>query len=246
MSDSTVVSISAVSSALFRLKHAVESLIPNQSLDIPAGYYTSMDCGMNIEVDNVIIKSSFRNVVIDCLGMERHFNISGSNVTIEGLLLIKGTSTTGDGGCILIHGNQTIVRDSRFIDCVAAKHGGAISVSSVKAQVSLEGVSILRSEAALGGGVWSRGLLDLVNCTLTFNNARLHGGAVFVQGPNAFLNARQTIISSNTAFGGYGGGISMTVRDVAVIMCPDQVMVTPDGGGATLNNCTMENTWAET
>ncbi len=241
-----VYTVASDQSENFSLRHAVESLMPNQTLNVPPGYYTSVDCGMNIRVDNVTIKSSLGDVVIDCSSMDRHFIIRGSNVTIEGLLLLNGTSTTGCGGCMLIHGNHTIVRNSRFVNCWAAEHGGAISISNLKTGVSLEGVSIQQSEATSGGGVWSRGLLALDNCILTFNTARQHGGAVFVQGPHAFLTAQQTIISSNTAFGGYGGGISMMVRNESVTSCPDQVMIAPDGGGAILNNCTMENNWAET
>ena len=58
-------------------------------------------------------------------------------MTIEGLLLVNGTSTIGDGGCMLIHGNHTVVRDSIFTNCWATEHGGAISVSGVKAQVNI-------------------------------------------------------------------------------------------------------------
>jgi predicted outer membrane repeat protein len=234
----------------FKLKKSVESLQSSQSLDIPPGYYTSLDCGIDVQADNVTIKSSMRNVVIDCLGMARHFNISGSNVTIEGLLLLNGTSPTDtpnnilDGGCILIQGNNTVIRDSSFVNCWAAENGGAISVSNMKTFVRLAGVNIRQSNASLGGGVWSRGLLTLDNCTLTFNTARLHGGAVFIQGPNSFLTVRQTIISSNTAYGGCGGGISMMVQNITVPSCPDQLLVTPDGGGAILNECTMQNNLA--
>jgi hypothetical protein len=214
---------------------------------------------MAIHGDNIIVKSSLRNVVIDCLGTERHFTISGSNVTIEGLLLVNGASSSStdcagdllacsstlDGGCMLIHGNQTVIRDSSFVNCWAAERGGAISISSPKTVTSLIGVNILQSEATVGGGLWSRGLLSLQNCTLAFNYARLHGGAVFVQGTKAFLLARQTIISSNTAYGGHGGGISMMVRNEAVPDCRDQEQIVPDGGSAILNEVTIVNNWAE-
>jgi hypothetical protein len=147
---------------------------------------------MEIDVDNVHIKASFPDVVVDCLGERRHFTIRGTNVTIEGLMLVNGSSETDkclgghlscpitlDGGCLLIHGNHTVIRNSTFVNCWASEHGGAISESKSNATVILEAVSIQHSTATRGGGVWSRGLLTLNNCTFSFNHARLHGGALF-------------------------------------------------------------------
>ena len=244
------------SSGPFDLKKSVASLKPNQFLDIPPGNYTSTDCGIDVVVDNVLIQASSRKVEIDCSGFDRHFIIHGSNVTIEGLSLVNGASQTGrmqdpfdyqdtsDGGCLLIYGNHTIVRDTSFVNCQSSENGGAISVAKMNAVVRLEAVSIQGSMATHGGGVWSCGLLALENCTLAFNNATLHGGAVFVQGPNSRLTARKTVISYNSAYGGYGGGICMMLRNVSVTHCPDQVTVVPDGSGAILSDCLVRGNWA--
>ena len=230
----------------------MESLRPYQTLHIPPGNYTSIDCGMDVHVDNIQIKASSLNVVIDCAGKERHFTIRGFNVTIEGLFLINGAAVRDDctvdrfdcsdtlnGGCMLVYGNYTVVRNSTFVNCLAAEHGGAISISNMSAVVSLEGVSILHSEASHGGGVWSRGSLNLNNCTLNFNSASFFGGAVFVQGPNAFLTARHSSFSHNFAYES-GGGISMMVRNESNLNCVD----VPDGGNAIFFECNMNNNWA--
>ena len=244
-------------SECFSLKEAVESLSPYRSLYIPPGNYTSAECGMEIRVDNVLISASFPNVVIDCFGTDRHFTIRGSNVTIEGLLLMNGASqavdcegnhlgchSTKDGGCVLIHGNNTKIQDSAFLNCWAAGHGGAISIANMSAAVSLKAISISQSKAAQGGGIWSRGTLVLYNCSLTFNNASLDGGGIYIQGPGAFLTARRTIIGNNTAYSGCGGGIAMMVRNVSVTDCPVQELVTLDGGSVLLDDCQMHKNWA--
>ena len=235
----------------FSLKKSIESLRPNQLLDIPPGNYTSTDCGVVILSDNVIIKASRSNVLIDCAGKARHFFIISSNVTIEGLLLVNGASEIDNcasdrpcdilnGGCMLIYGNQTVVRDSMFVNCTAVQNGGAICISNVNSRVSLERVGILSSQASSGGGVWSPGVLDMDNCSLTFNTASLEGGALLIQGPGAYLNAQNTIFNNNTAWR-CGGGISMMVRNSTT--CVGRV---PNGGVAVLSGVTMQNNWAAT
>jgi fibronectin-binding autotransporter adhesin len=224
------------------LKKSILSLRPNQTLQVPPGNYTAEDCGIDFDVDHVHIQASQQNTVIDCGGIERHFTIRGLNVTIEGLQLENGAQE--DGGCLLIHGNQTVIRRSILTNCSASGHGGAISITNISAIVTLEDVEISRSKATFGGGVWSRGNLNLINCSLFFNNAKMHGGAVFLQGPDAFLSARQTAIGFNTAVGGYGGGIAMMVRNEAITFCPDQTGIVPYTGGASLSGCSVYNNWA--
>ena len=212
----------------------MQTLADNQILEIPPGNYNSSDCGINITANNVVLRASFGTVVIDCSASERQFIISGSNVTIDGIILRHGSSYMDecagdhllcphklDGGCILIFGNHTTVKNCSLMGCWAAQHGGALSIVNEDSFVLLQRTNVSHSDAAHGGGLWSRGLLELEDCVLVSNTARMHGGAVSAQGPRTFLAARRTLLSNNAALYGQGGAISLMVSNQSSAGCTD-------------------------
>ena len=191
-----------------------------QLLDIPPGHYNWTDCGINISADNITIRAPFGKVVLDCVGSNRHMIVTGNHVEINGFVLLRGATpehcdgnfcADQNGGCILILGIDTVIRNTRAQDCSAWRNGGAISVS-YSATVVLDGVQINNSTGFFGGGIWSAGSLTLDNCSFSGNTADTDGGAVFLQGPTAFLIAHNAWFGDNVAVSGSGGAI--TIRTV--------------------------------
>jgi predicted outer membrane repeat protein len=195
-------------------------------LNVPPGLYGGSECGVNIYADNVTIRASPGEVVIDCNGEERHLTVYGQNVNIEGLILVNGSSKSEectdshrtcsiilDGGCILIFGNNTLIRNSTVSGCRAARHGGGISVPDNDVHIEFHGVVISNSTAQRGAGIWSHGHLTLMDCSFIANTASGDGGAVSVQGPGASLFAMHTLFSRNVALRGCGGGIAAMTKN---------------------------------
>ena len=86
-------SLIRVGDTLLGISDAIGKLSPGEVLELPPGYYTgSRNCGIVIGEDNVVIRSSMGlgTVVIDCNLRSRHFDITGDNVSLEFLSLIRG------------------------------------------------------------------------------------------------------------------------------------------------------------
>ena len=207
----------------FKLKDSIQLLTSGQSLSVPPGYYNQTDCGILVSMNNVMIRATVGQVILDCSFEDRHFSIEGHNVVIDGLIMIRGSSSKGNytdyltypakmnGGCMLIFGNNTEVRNSIIKECYSSGRGGAISIERPGVSTRLDRVSIVDSTAVYGGAIWSYGHLTVNSSNFSSNTAEWDGGAIFVQGFNASLHAWHTTFSDNFA-NGVGGAISIAAQ----------------------------------
>ena len=205
----------------FSLKKSIQELKRGQILDVPTGNYGLQDCGNIVLADNVVIRNSDGTAILSCRGKDRHFIIRGRNVTLTGFVLTDGaTSQDGcsenntaclaemDGGCVKIVGNNAMVKDCSFSDCVAARNGGAISLTGSDIYARMEGVNVSFSKAMNGAGIFSYGGLTLERCAFRNNLAENDGGAIVLYGSSASLRAKDSMFISNTALAGHGGAIA--------------------------------------
>ena len=89
-------SLIRVGSSLIGIAEAVKRLSPSEVLELPPGYYTgSRNCGVNIDKDNVTVRSSMGlgRVIIDCNFRSRHLIIISENVHLDFLYLVPVSYT---------------------------------------------------------------------------------------------------------------------------------------------------------
>ena len=88
------------------------------------------------------IRGSARGTLLDCAERQRHFVITGANVTLQALHLIHGSalpracvgraadggpcSLDPDGGCVLVLGKDARLLGCNLTACRAAGRGGGI------------------------------------------------------------------------------------------------------------------------
>lgn len=143
--------------------------------------------------------------VLDGSGTVRALSVgTGSNVTVEGLV-IKGGSTTGFGGGIENRGILT-VKESTFSENSAAD-GGAIAIMLGGTLTVEDSTLSHNTTTGVGGGA----LIDLGTATvdrslIIGNEAPFNGGGINVQA-GASMTVAASTIAGNTS-GAQGGGLS--------------------------------------
>jgi hypothetical protein len=115
--------------------------------------------------------------------------IGNSSVTLQYLDITGGNlGSSGKGGGIFFFGSGALTLDTTTVDSNHADSGGGISINSP-------------SSSALT-------LTLLKNSLVTNNVAATSGGGILLEGNSQLIAiADQTLIGSNQALGGYGGGI---------------------------------------
>ncbi len=161
------------------------------------------------------------NVTIDAQNSSRIFNKTAGSVTIEGVTLTRGLSSTGGAifnssgpltirsstlsgntstgvGGAIFNARQTLnIFDSTLTGNVAGSYGGAID--SYMGSVAVIGSTVSGNSANFGGGAAQRegGTLTIRHSTFTDNTAATRGGGVF--GLVANLVFDHAIVSGNSS-----------------------------------------------
>jgi len=152
-----------------------------------------------------IIGAGADKTIIDADGLDRVFDIHGSNTRIILSDLTISHGNEGQGAGIRNRGNLTlnrvILRDNRTGGNTSNHRGGALYTSS---RCRLTNCSLTRNQAGLGGAIYnsSAGNLTISAATLSQNRA-LQGGALFNGGTASLTN---TTIGGNRA-DFLGGGL---------------------------------------
>ncbi len=184
------------------------------------------------------------NVVLIRIASSPIFQIgAGTNVTLRGLVLKNGSSST-NGGAIINQGTLTI-QNSTLAGNVAVANGGAIyntqslnllndSISGNTAGAggaiystgtftinnsSITGNTVQSGLTPYGGGIYNTGTGTMSNTTLS-NNQGQNGGAIYNSGTitiaDSTLNANSATGTSNTT--GFGGGLEIDLHGQATII----------------------------
>ena len=121
------------------------------------------------------------NLFISGNGTARVFSISGGQVALQGLTVMRG----------------------------AALDGGGIRISGSSTAVTLANVTILSNAATYGGGVYvDSGSATLSGGQVVFNTADSNGGGVYVDESSAVFTQTAGNVGSNTADNGGGVYVS--------------------------------------
>ncbi|MEM9538860.1 MAG: CHAT domain-containing protein [Cyanobacteria bacterium P01_E01_bin.42] len=143
---------------------------------------------INWAVEDLTLEGTGQNkLFLDGGGMNRIFNISANNATIQDLTIQNG-KTSGHGGGILHQGTGTL----------------AIADSTISGNSADLGFSGLITISGSGGGIYSRGNIEVTNSIIADNSSFLNGGGIHAATNASITNS---IVSYNTARGN-GGGIS--------------------------------------
>lgn len=179
---------------------------------IPAGTYlltiAGIDMGaeqgdLNITEDVVILGAGARTTIIDGNQLDTVFDCGSyqSNITISGITIRNGYSTTfGSGGITSLDNNLTLS------DCAIT--GNTLSHAS-----------------SYGGGVYAGGTLNLNRCTVSGNTVQAsatgRGGGVCATygGSSAFTNCTLSGNTVNGGMGGSGGGLAILGNACTITNC---------------------------
>ena len=86
----------------------------------------------------------------------------------------------------------------------STQYGGAI-LGGADSRITLDSVTASESKAHNGGGIYTAGLMTILNSTVSDNEAVLNGGGICTIGQN--LSITNSTVSGNTATGRGGGGV---------------------------------------
>eukprot|EP00961_Rhodomonas_salina_P036453 489845-Rhodomonas_salina.1 len=191
-------------------------------------------CGLQVSVNNITIRGSGVNSVVDCNSTGgRHLHLAAAHTKVESLTFANGRCNSdnacpapGDGGALLISGLEAIISDCAFVNCVASEHGGAVSATPSASFVTLDRVNVRGCISVRGGAVWSRSAEFLIrDSDFQDNHADAFGGAVYV------IFAPLTTVNSNFSYNvalSWGGALFSPFGTISVI-----------GGWFTGNYCDL-------
>ena len=168
-------------------------------------------CGVELHTPNVTVRG-LGDVMIDCSGhSSRHMHILGANITIQGLSFSNGIAENGEnGGCILISGNNAVIKGCNISGCTATWGGGIWVSDDIDFSTVMENVVISGCTAERGGGIGAASTLTIKGDFWSIENqASLVGGAIYLhvdKGKVIFESGKAALFERNSAWFG-GGGI---------------------------------------
>lgn len=166
-------------------------------------------------------------------------------INLSNLTLTNG-SANGSGGAIASTNQKVSLSNVLVKNCVASKHGGAISVGKGNGQLSLTNTTLSgNSAASMGGGLYLASgspALTVSNSTITGNSANGNGGGVYFRSGGS-VSITNSTISNNVCLALQGGaGLyffgSTTAFDIRNTTISGNSSSTGDGGGIRLAQAT--------
>jgi len=190
-----------------------------------------------------------RNLTIEQTGTGRVFHIPTPDaVTISGVTIAGGSTSSGNGGGILRNGGDLTLTNVTVSGNSAAR-GGGVYVVAASSTFTMTGSTIANNNAAVQGGGLFIGdtTANISNSTISGNMAGSFGGGIGLS-PSSTASVASTTITQNRgntggAVGlGVGGGISAAGSDTtlhntivaenfygAAGSTPDDIQATVDG-----------------
>ena len=107
---------------------------------------------------------------------------------------------TNTGGCVLITGSRTVLKNSAFVNCTSSWNGGAISVQSAGGTTILKNLFISGAQSgARGGALLVVSSQINMSDSAILNSAAVEGGGVYMVGG---LGAPASLLGSNLTLRG--------------------------------------------
>jgi len=206
------------------LRQAIADICDNGTITFDGDYTITLASQLIID-KNLAIYGAGHTVTVSGNNSVRVFNISSGTVSLKGLTIINGkSSTTHGGGGIYNTGTLTVM------NC------------------SLSGNSSQQD----GGGIWTSGALTVTGCSLSGNNAGAnrsagYGGGIYIDSGTVTVTVTDSTFSGNSVHG-LGSGICYNGEMLTVTGCTftDNLGapgIENDYGGQTLTvtGCTFSN-----
>ncbi|MGC1309913.1 MAG: CHAT domain-containing protein [Phormidesmis sp.] len=187
-------------------QNAVDAVATGGSINLAAATYQ----GETVQIDrDMTLQGQGGVTIIDGENARRVLDISGGNVTLEGLTILRGSSEMGSGVRVQ-NANLTLLNSTvqnNRADLSGAQVGGGLHFSGAGMSL-IQGSAIEGNTAGVsGGGIAVEGsqTLTIERSTISNNRAGADGGglALLFEG-NAALN---NVTVSNNSAGSGGGGI---------------------------------------
>jgi filamentous hemagglutinin family protein len=187
------------------VQNGVDVSAANGTVNLAAAIYTlAQEVGIN---KNVTVRGAGAGTTtVSGNNAVRGFNVgAGSTVTLDGMSIVKGRSTTHGGG--IFNKGTLIVSNSAISGNFAQSFGGGILSDAGTLTVSNSTISGNSTQAS-GGGIYNynNGTLTVNNSTISGNSVPVNGGGIRHTG-NGIFNISNSTVTNNTA-GGIGGGIA--------------------------------------
>ncbi len=238
------------------------------TISLPVGNYVLTIAGINendtltgdldIADDLTLLGTNPFNTTIDANGIDRVLHVvTDSTVSILGVTLTGGSTTSQAGSGILVSNGELTVAYSRVrnsgpnagIYVVSAapsltidhsrienNDGSGLFIQSGVTTVILNS-TISNNEATNGGGISNSGAMTLVNSTISGNSATFDGGGLLNGGTANLYNVTvaNNIADSDANGGGGAGGVRIITGTVTIrnTIIGDNVDGSPSG---TLQN----------
>ena len=168
---------------------------------VPPGHYVLGD-DLDVERPTTIVGAGGQApaTVIDGQLKDRVFEVSGTAVSIQGLVITRGTARLG-GGVLVRAGAELELVDSHVTLNKASDQGGAIDNSGA---LVVRNSTLASNEATKkGGGIHNAGTLSVVNSTL-YGNSASSGGGIVTTGD---VSLTHVTITANRSTNKLGGGV---------------------------------------
>jgi hypothetical protein len=150
--------------------------------------------------------------VLNGAGIDRVLDVQASTLSLSGLTIRGGKALNGGG--LQIQGASFVeVADSEVRDGQATANGGGILAIGAT-RLIVRRTTIAGNRAAAGGGLIAGSDVEVVESTLTDNEASTGGGIAQLGGS---LRVEQSTVSGNRALIGAGGGIDVVAGGLAVL-----------------------------
>ncbi|MGB0560319.1 MAG: CHAT domain-containing protein [Spirulinaceae cyanobacterium] len=157
------------------------------------------------------------------------------DATISASIINNNSSSFGSGGGVNVNGDL-IVYQSEIVNNTTYSKGGGIYVSMFGSLIVnnsiVSGNSTLSpntSSQGEGGGIYSRGTIEITNSTLLNNSATSSGGAI---GSEADVTITDSLLSGNSSSSGGAIGAFSSVTDVDLAVTSSTISNNyAEGGG---------------
>ena len=199
---------------------------------------TDNNTGILISKDNFVLNGNGHT--IDGNNQSRIFNITGNNITLNDLILIKGNYEMCGG--IRTVGTLTL-NNVTFIDNYATKEGGAIGIK--EGAILCNNCRFIDNYAEIGSSILSSSEVKFYNSYITSKNF-VKGSQIYLLNAEVYIeNTTFANITASYAPAIYGESCNASIKNSKFIDLKANItagaICTVDGGKLFIENCVFEN-----